>query len=89
LAFSYFAIYAMAIQLLELLKTKNMEKIKLSMDTVLRLQYAIVAASVYPHFLKSHPIDHTAAAREADEAAIMLVQRINTDLDNIEIEDKE
>jgi len=51
------------------------------MDTVLRLQYAIVAASVYPYYLRLNPNDDGKAAKYAHFAAVELIHEINKDLD--------
>jgi hypothetical protein len=63
-----------------------MEKIKLSAETVLKLQYSIVAAAVYPYYLeknkKDNIEDEEKAADEAHYAAIVLISKLNADIVN-------
>lgn len=59
-----------------------MENVKLSMDTVLRLQYAIISASVYCYYLQKNNDNIETAANQTHDACITIIHKFNYDLDD-------
>ncbi len=58
-----------------------MKTVKLDQKTVLRLQYAIIAAQLFPHYLISNNRKDI-AAEQAHYAAQLLVDTINNDIND-------
>jgi hypothetical protein len=63
-----------------------MREIKLSKDTVMRLQFAILAAKIYPYYLKKEKYIQDAKEQTIFDVRVLLFD-MNKEMDEVDIDE--